>query len=55
MKNKQDIDNRINFLRNVTKVQKESINELYSQAGELVNDNARIAKEIESLYASMRK
>ena len=55
MKNQiNDLEDRIAFLRNVTKVQNESIQACYSQATELVNSNSTISRDIDALYAEIR-
>ena len=55
MKNQiEDIEDQIAFLRNVTKVQNESITACYAQAKELVNSNALISHDIDSLYTKIR-
>ena len=52
---KQEINERIEFLNNIVRVQNESITEIYKQASALVESNASISKEIAELYKSMRE
>jgi len=52
---KQEINERIEFLNNIVRVQNESIAEIYKQASALVESNASISKEIAELYKSMRE
>ena len=49
-----DLEDRLSFLRNVTKVQNESISVCYDQVTALVNSNALISRDIDSLYAEIR-